>query len=612
MANPYSQYTGSRISAVPSGYLTAATAAAESVRKSGERAGDMIGAGIARYYKGKQQDADDEALGQFIGAMSVPSVEELNRTWQQSAKEENEKRLRGEPFDRDKVVADFDAWEKAKDTPPTAADKMEKLEAGIKAFIDERDAMSPEAFREGLNIYFAQKKNLVAEEQFEAQLKKPEGAAASALMEKVGLLDGIAGDMGWSEKELAEAKAQVVGAAKSGEGTPAQLQAFEAIQNLGWYKELDPAQRKVIDQRLFKVEDPDSAVARKKDEETDKANREAFVALLQEQGRLPQGVIDKFALAGSFAAMDTMFDNLTDEQKGKMPADARTWAAIRSGFPANTPADEIEKYRRIHFGLEDRESRTPAQKEMEAFALINNDPTKTQEEKIRAGYMYGVYSGPETARRYYEAWEKKNPDASEEVKDDKRALLNLPTGVEAEHAKVKLELDQKRLEDAKRVEDAIASGGSGVQVMAIPGTNSHKFVKMPTQDHWTLINTGTGKAEDKPISDDQAIEWNKWLEDAGIAYRWTPDNSAAGWSYGSMGGFNMNREFLDDKKGSTKYPRRPHPGAIVAADGKSATIGVNTFTNESRFQDPKDGKWKILIIEDGKVFIQQDTDQGDK
>tara|TARA_R110002020_G_scaffold42940_5_gene125256 strand:- start:4808 stop:6232 length:1425 start_codon:yes stop_codon:yes gene_type:complete len=65
MANPYSQYTGTRISAVPTGYLTAAAKQAEGVQKSGERMGDLIGAGIAKYYEGKAESEQSDLLNKF-------------------------------------------------------------------------------------------------------------------------------------------------------------------------------------------------------------------------------------------------------------------------------------------------------------------------------------------------------------------------------------------------------------------------------------------------------------------------------------------------------------------------------------------------------------------
>ena len=65
MANPYSQYTGTRISAVPTGYLAAAAKQAEGVQKSGERMGDLIGAGIAKYYEGKAESEQSDLLNKF-------------------------------------------------------------------------------------------------------------------------------------------------------------------------------------------------------------------------------------------------------------------------------------------------------------------------------------------------------------------------------------------------------------------------------------------------------------------------------------------------------------------------------------------------------------------
>jgi hypothetical protein len=69
MANPYSKYTGSKISAVPAGYLAAAAKSAEGVRKSGEKFGDMIGAGIAKYYKSKKDKAEADSYKDLFGRL---------------------------------------------------------------------------------------------------------------------------------------------------------------------------------------------------------------------------------------------------------------------------------------------------------------------------------------------------------------------------------------------------------------------------------------------------------------------------------------------------------------------------------------------------------------
>ena len=736
MANPYSQYTGTRISAVPTGYLTAAASSAEGVRKSGERMGDMIGKGIAKYYEGKQEDEDKEKLAEFAANLAyqtddesnVPSVEEPSELGEDVERTggDRDKEVLGipdwssvTPEDEAAVLKSVEAHEAAVEAqknwkpdpdelaalakskePPSLQDKYDHLNEGLQQFLSNREDMSPETFREGLKMYQSEKKQVTDQHRWEAEEKRlgaAKSATASALTEKIVNLDAIAADMGWDvgtpegRKSLAQAKAEVMGALKSGAGTPADLLRFDKMQSLLWYKKLDDDQRARFDQEFFgvaegvatptaklqewqamkneawfkdadddekarqgkqffgvdkdaeptpaeiqrfnamktagfyvnadederarieaaffKVETPEATLARRQKEAVDKKNRDGFIGILKAQGKVDKAVIAQFEKLGSFDAMDAAFDNLTDDQKGKMPADARTWAAIRDGFPATVTTEEKEKYRRIHFGLEDRESLTPNQKEMAAFGLIYNDPTKTPEEKIRAGYMYGLYSGPETARRYYEEWESKTPGATDEDKDEKRALLGLPTGVEAKHAQVKLELDEERLKEEKLAVTALENGDAVEEKDAGYG---YKFVRIAGQKHWTLINTNDGSAAEAPVSDAQAVEWNKWLEEAGISYRWHPDNSGAGWSYGSMGGFSVNREFLGDKTGSTVLPRTPMPNATVSSDGKNAKIGVNTFANGDQFKDPRDGKWKIVIIEDGKVLIQQSKKQGGK
>jgi len=582
MANPYSKYTGTRISAVPSGYLAAAASSAEGVRKSGEKFGDMIAATIAKYYEGKREDADDERLASLASSFayktddeeSVPLTEEpeilgedVERTREDKYRAISDavaQQESAQPHDEAGVLKSIETYEAAVEAqenwkpdpaelaalakpkePRSLQDKYAHLNEGLQQFLGDREKMSSKAFREGLTMYQSEKKRVTEQHRWEAEEKRlgaAKSATASALTEKVALLDANAEALGWNPEELAAAKVQIAGVMKSGANITADVQRFEAMKKQPFYAKASDDQKDTLDQIFFGVAPSEAAETRKAKEKVDKSNREGFVALLREQAKLPPALIDEVAKLGSFSAMDTWYDNLSDDQKGMMPADARTWAAIKDGFPANTPPDEIEKYRKIHFGLEDRESLTPNQKEMAAFVTINTDPTKTPEEKIRAGYMYGVYSGPETARRYFEEWDANNIGATDEDRDEQRALLGLPTGVEAEHAQVKLELDQIRLADAKKVEAAMAAGTSGVQVMAIPGITSHQFVKMPTQDHWTLINIGTNAAVDDPVTEEDRNAMNVWLENAGISYRWVKDPTApSGSRYSPMGGYNWMR-----------------------------------------------------------------------
>jgi len=85
--NPYSKYTGTRISPVPAGYLTAAGQMAENTRAGLAGLGKSIGAGIAKYYEDKEEEKQKEAtlgahlLGQNLwdkeageGGSSIPSL----------------------------------------------------------------------------------------------------------------------------------------------------------------------------------------------------------------------------------------------------------------------------------------------------------------------------------------------------------------------------------------------------------------------------------------------------------------------------------------------------------------------------------------------------------
>lgn len=711
MANPYSQYTGTRISAVPTGYLSAAQASAEGVRKSGERMGDMIGAGIAKYYEGKQEDEDKEKLADLAASFAyktddegrVPSVGEPDVAVSDEDVSTLRRREVGDELKRamakankvgpesdeygglvKKITQLGDLWkslggtdenlhETAPASPqgPTPAytspqggegeapqpaaryaqspkeprslqDKYDYLNESLQQFLSNREDMSPETFREGLKMYQSEKKQVTDQHRWEAEekrlgaVKSGAGTPADLLrfdkmqslpwykkldndqrarfdQEFFDVAEGVATptaklqewqamkNEAWfkdaDDDEKARQGKQFFSVDKDAEPTPAEIQRFNAMKTADFYVNADEDERARIEAAFFKVETPEATLARRQKEVADKGNREAFVALLREQGRLPKGVIDKFALAKTSAAMDMMYDNLSDEDKGNMPADARTWAAIKSGFPANTPPDEIEKYRRIHWKLEEREVKSANEKEMAAFVLINNDPTKTQEEKIRAGYMYGVYSGPETARRYYEDWESKHPSATDEDKDEKRALLGLPTGVEADLAQVKLELDEKRLAAARKVEAAIAAGSSGVQTMAIPGTTSHKFVKMPDQDHWTLINIGTGAAAAEPVTQADRDKMNADLENAGISYRWVEDPTAASGSrYSSMGGFNLMRQYMGE-------------GTGISPSTNTSVIPIGNFTGDGPKNEPIGNEFsvggkKYKRVEGGAIEIR--------
>ena len=266
--NPYSKYQGTRISPIPAGYLTAAGKMAETTRAGYAGLGKSIGAGIAKYYEDKEEERDEAGLGEAanmltdrgeegrittdIGSVgptgivippgdeSVPFPERLPAVepeWDEGTVSRHD---RPAPEVRDQMGE----WLK-KYGPGTEGEvSLKARREAIGMFLSEEDRR----FKAGIT------------ERETAVKEKPTAGTTSATAEKMAFLTDIAGAMGWSKEELATRKAQVLGAFPGVGSVPDKLQIHEAIKEMSWYKNMNPDQRGIIDQRLLGVEEDSSTL----------------------------------------------------------------------------------------------------------------------------------------------------------------------------------------------------------------------------------------------------------------------------------------------------------------------------------------------------------------
>jgi len=121
MPNPYSQYTGTRISPVPSGFLQATGQMASDMQKGLAGMGQQIGEGIAKYYEGKEEekqvamirDFDKSFYDAITGQVTSPEVMRIFGAWHD--KHSPDRKTQAEVFGRAVRLSELQSQKKLND-----------------------------------------------------------------------------------------------------------------------------------------------------------------------------------------------------------------------------------------------------------------------------------------------------------------------------------------------------------------------------------------------------------------------------------------------------------------------------------------------------------------
>jgi hypothetical protein len=774
MANPYSKYTGQRVSAIPAGYLEANARAAASLQSGLASIGEAIGKYYGNKRKDEQESYDKQAVSEFLSLHSG----DLPYGTQYKDDESGDV----ERIPDSKILTPIEAYnQNVSDTKSTFQGWMEK----------HGDSVSPEVLDKVQGIYFKDlsdhRSKYVSDENIAASkvAKKPTdpadwvvwtkmkgelessgasqdeisdafqrhfniegGAEASALSEKVAVVDKIAEAMGWDAEQTATAKARIVGALPSDSSVPASLQSLEAIKGMTWYKDATPEAQAQYDQMLLGVYKEQTALEEKskyvnevlknaglspKEERSiklalvnvnpedtrssaqimldelkqteawqgaDEARRnemteqifnvtkkqndteikdsiisslaenyglsedetkvlrlrglgvddgtspqekvlaglkltsawkkatperraemeqqvysveptdnrdyqrdvkagEAYIDALKAQGNVPNNIIDQMSKAKTLTAMKTIFQNMPDDSV--LPAEVQTWKVIEESLKEKgATQEEINEYFKIHYGLEGRRDDIQTMKEFKAYEAILADPDLTNEQKSRAGVLFGYVTKEEQLFGAYERWENgEGKDATDVEKQRKARALGIIGPLDTRETLLDIKLKAARAKEDEKLAEAISRGE--VDVLDIPGADGYKFVRASADQGYQLINTNT-RSIVRDVTEDEAREWNKKLKDAGFPHQWHEAPSKSGgktYELINPTGDPLNalmRQSLYGAGGGNTGGVVPVPKSQLSAEEQA--IGVNeTYT------DKETGK-RYRMTKGGRVEIQ--------
>ena len=230
MANPYSKYTGSRISPVPANYLQSTAAMSENLRKGLTSIGEAIGGYLVAKDKKEQDILNQEAVEDWYDSEPTPYGYEYNEEGLLT-------RIEGA-----KELTPKEAYANSINTTKGRVREWLELYGGDKG----KRKVSPEVTEKVMKNY--QSIISKAEDKYSSG-----GTEVSALGEKVGVVNEIAEAMGWDAKETAKAKARIVGALPSDSSVPATLQSLEKLKELDWYKNATPELKAQFDQMAMGI-----------------------------------------------------------------------------------------------------------------------------------------------------------------------------------------------------------------------------------------------------------------------------------------------------------------------------------------------------------------------
>lgn len=701
MANPYSKYTGARIQPLPPGYLASNAQAAAALQKGLASIGQAIGDYYGNKRKKEQDEIDKAAVGSWVEdhASTLPSgvqfkddesgeVEAIPGYTPPSPIEAYKRNVTN-------TKSTFQGWmeeygNKVSDKAMSHVQGLyfNQLKTHRDNYVDDEkiadttrrtDAATspqPQADPEQWRLWEKMKGEMTAagasaediQEAFKKRFDIGSSAEASALSEKIGLLDALKDDMGWDAKTLAQSKARIIGALKPDSSVPANLQYLEAMKGMDWYKKASKPEQEIFDQKLLgifsKMTDleekdkfvttiaerlgldneahqrmrmalvnvsPDdtrsdkqillddlkktaaweSATPERRREMTEELfgvaekrntvevtdgilqqlteefnipadqsklirlkalggylegapqdkvltglkqtalwknateaerkqmeakvygaelpdNREwnrdvkagaAYIEVLKAQGNVSDAVIEQLSKAKTLTSMKTIFQNLPDDSV--LPAEIQAWNSIEKNLKAQgADVDEINKYFKIHYGLEERSSPTTSQKELAAYQAMLEDPNTTDEQKLRAAKVFGIITTNEAALGAYEKWENGvGKDATNVEKTMRARALGLIGPLDAMETLLDIKLKRSQLKEDRELAKAVAEGK--VQTREIPGAPDHLFVRASNNQGWQLISTKTGSRV-RDVTEEEAVEWNKILEREGFDKRWMP------------------------------------------------------------------------------------------
>ena len=333
MANPYSKYTGQRVSALPAGYLEANARAAASLQSGLAGIGEAIG----KYYGNKRRDEEEKAQSaldrealRFImesdSALMDDPPEEVDERYLFSGTDIYVPQNAADPFKREEGKLIWPGEAREHGTSEHTPDPSLVLPSNKKAVVGRKTReRTPEELRD--DKIELQNRNMSA--FLERYLGKEEGPRVSDNIVKLAM------DRYDKGKQAAESEYDKAVEAGLSERRVAVSEKTVGIseENLALAKE----KHKLAAAEAVTEQERSDALAR-----VDKSNRDAIIASLRAKG-VKEDVLSALGKAASSEGMLDIWGSLPEESKASIPVSIQELNLLRTdpAFLAKLKADGL-------------------------------------------------------------------------------------------------------------------------------------------------------------------------------------------------------------------------------------------------------------------------------
>ncbi len=586
MPNPYSQYTGTRISPVPSGFLQATGQMASDMQKGLAGMGQQIGEGIAKYYEGKEEEKqvamirafDKDFYDAITGQVTPPEPMRIYGAWHD--KHSPDRKTQAAVFTRAVHLSELQSQKKLNDAliekhgrslaePKTDAQRNWEY---LRALLEADGIPQKEQQRQRRKIFGSEKtttsdtetgkqkewagtilprliKNKAEPEEIQSKFNIHFGLVpeegTSAMRDNFSLVDEIGEALNWDAKTIATRKNELLAKFPTKDAPPDKIQQLAAIRDTLWYRNAPKGQQAIWDRKFHGIEDPSQTtdqqnwakiepdLLKRLKDDPDFGNKE-FAARYDEFWGLtpPAGTTSDLEIR--LNRLDAM--DLSPEERKQAVLEAMN-ARVAPVKPT-AKMQEYEYFKNLlDPALHDRFTRetaglTPTEVDLKKDVVTWLTGTGIAEGDAVRMSMGRDISSVTKAQQHItllKSIEEKFElgEFTREEADMQAFMTNefagIPTAGDLKSQRLSNELKQKELEKEAKLLEALQDPNSKPEMMDTPLPN-YKYMRKPPSTNWTLVNISQGGAKiTRQVSKAMADKLNIDLEKQGIKYRWQFD-----------------------------------------------------------------------------------------
>lgn len=637
MANPFGQYTGQRVQALPPGYLAAYGQMATNLQRGLAGAGEQIGAGIAKYYENKEEEKNVASIGEFSKLVAQhtalvkgpedesgvgPVQPEVNfmqiyGQWAE-ANPDVDRKTQEAVYDRAMKMNDAASTHrlnKAKEAyyskqpagaaPGTFTLKMNQIAKEQAAFEESGKEPEPGEFGYGSPAYWRRERELIRRGEMSGASKP------SAMRDSFSLVDEIGGALNWDAKTIATRKNELLAKFPTKDAPPDKLQQLEAIQDTPWYKSAKPEQQAIWDRRFHAIEDPPQTkttdqqnwakiepdLLKRLEEDPTYGNKEFAAQYDEFWGLTPP--------AGTTSDLEIKLNRLDGMDLSPEERKQAVLEAMNARVAPIKPTAKMQDYeyfiKKLDPALHDRFTRetaglTPTEVDLKKDVVTWLTGTGIAEGDAVRMSMGRDISSVTKAQQHIallKSIEEKFElgELTREEADMQAFMTNefagIPTAGDLKSQRLSNELKQKELEKEAKLLEALQDPNSKPEMMDTPLPN-YKYMRKPPSTNWTLVNISQGGAKiTRQVSKAMADQLNLDLEKQNSQYRWqfdaTDPRTGGTYMYKPLGAYgDIFKQPPAYKPGERFVPPMelpPIPSPAAKPPG-AAVIPLDRFTPE--------------------------------